>query len=77
MKTRFSVLVKAEIGIGVGWVVVDGGGQVGSYAVCWAVANVHILETEGNTSAVRCCDAVTMLLASQGVVVKVNVNFAL
>jgi len=71
MKTRFSVLVKAECGMG--WVVVDGGGQVGISAV----TDVHILETEGNTAAVRCCDAITMLLASQGVVVKVKVNFTL
>ena len=50
----------------------DSGGQVSSSAVSCAVANVHIIETEGNTAAARCCDAVTMLLASQGVVVKVN-----
>jgi hypothetical protein len=34
---------------------------------------VHIIDTEGNTAAAR-CDVVTMLLAAQGVVVKVKVK---
>jgi hypothetical protein len=38
MKTHFCVLVKAEIGVG--WVVMDGGGQMGSN--CAAVANVAL-----------------------------------
>jgi hypothetical protein len=38
---------------------------------------VRIIKTEGNIAAARCCDAVTVLLAAQGVVVKVKVNFTL
>jgi hypothetical protein len=76
MKTRFPVLVKAEIGVG--WDVRDSGGQVDISAVRCAVANryesLKIIEPEGNAAAARCCDAVTMLLAAQGVVVKVKVN---
>ena len=40
MKTRFSVLVK--VGFGVGWLVMDSGGQVDSSAVSCAVAIVAL-----------------------------------
>ena len=91
MKTCFFVLVKAEIDVGC--VIRCSGGQLDRWTVgqvdswtggrfyfyvaqVWRSGQIGTV-TGGNTTAVRCCDAVTMLLAAQGVVVKVKVKFTL